>query len=436
MFSVIIWLKYFFLACIRRSGKMASKEVSCFDKLRGRLSGTRLVLETFQKGTELHAVNSELQFKAIMSLIRQSDLKSLSADSLAVLSGLASRIPFLEEHALAITVSFANVGHSKGRRGQQDFNAFPFYMSEAEWSSCSNLDAALSTIVNVVVRRLNCVNATEDTKKRMRACIMVCAYGKGALALDPKMKLSIKKRFNTLYDKQRKQEKSKSSHSKKPYLANLPANPLECQRLHPDLNVSVDGGFVTPPIDMELLEICDGSMACRGDSSMQVALIGSQSQPSADFSQGNVIQQLLQAVVQMRGGSRNDDDFEINYNSAPPRKRNLKALLDDAQSGDVLRHRRRPERDQHFNGVDSPAQPSSSINALEDKPALEKVNDPDIEIVEPPAKVVKIKKELPSSTDICMIASPPQTLASSPDSVLDRRVVVLYTFEGFRPIAL
>jgi len=77
--------------------------------------------------------------------------------------------------------------------------------------------------------------------------------------------------------------------------------------LYPETDIAVLGGWVKPPIGLDLMEILNGSMKCRGENS-QVCLYQppGDPQPTAELNQNAIIQQLLQVVVGFQGSNYDD----------------------------------------------------------------------------------------------------------------------------------
>jgi len=189
------------LATVLASEQMA---LSSFQILRRRIAAVRFSLEAFDKGTELHELNSDLQCMASLKMMKDINLKQLSDDNKATSSSLVSRVGLREDHVLAITGKLRTAAQ-KNRRDGQRFEAFPYYVSEDERKGMlKNVDLALAITVKVVVKRLNGVNVCENLKKRMLSCILICGYGQNAISMDSKLKAAIKTRFVKTYEKIRR----------------------------------------------------------------------------------------------------------------------------------------------------------------------------------------------------------------------------------------
>ena len=105
-----------------------------------------------------------------------------------------------------------------------------------------------------------------------------------AISMDSKLKAALKTRFVNTYDRIRRLQKETSK--SKIFVVDLPTNPEKFQRLHPETDIAIPGGWAKPPIDLDLMEILDGSMKCRGESS-QVCLYQppGDPQPTAELNQ-------------------------------------------------------------------------------------------------------------------------------------------------------
>ena len=278
-----------------------------------------------------HKVVSSLQSHAVVDLIKVDGGKC-SAEDRAMLCDLAHNAGFVSEDRLLILDALSpKAGEDRKRRGAQDFCNFVHFLFSHEWDACTNEDRTLSVLVSALCYRFNCVNACENTIKRMTSVVLCLARGDTTVSEADKASTFVKVR--TAYRKGRRKAVAADKHRKLPYIEFLPADPMELKGVSPALyeKVCPDGKEVVPhPLEQEKLNVMDASLNCRGNEqtlmeSQQAMAVRKDEQKEVDHGM------LMRSVLMMQNMFMNrSDELNIQYADADQGKkpkRCLQALL-------------------------------------------------------------------------------------------------------------
>jgi hypothetical protein len=217
----------------------------------------------------------------------------------------------------AVDIVAALRGEQKGRaerREAQDMTAWPYYLSESDWADASEgVEAAMQVCINVLIYRFGCVNACEQTLKRIAAGSLAL-HSTHVIAIPElwksSMLASVKKKYRKVQRSVKDAQRKKPTCPKLPYITSLPLKPDELLRKYPSFaeQFKVEGCWTKPKFDVHALQLVEGSMACRG------AIAG----------RADTAAQLMHMMMYMREGfqrqlpSENDGDIPITYNPGIP----------------------------------------------------------------------------------------------------------------------
>lgn len=394
--------------------------MSVFAQLRGRIGAARLTLE--QQVGARHCASSSLQAEALLALIKKSG-KELSFDERATLCDMMANVNFAEADAEIVLTSLQKAPKME-RRPAQDMTAFMHYLSAPEWTTAgSSADAALQTFLALLVGRLNGVNCSEPTLKRLTACMIAISTENIALVSLPAKTAhlkSVKKAYRRI------QRKFKEQPQREPYITLLPANLRDAKALYPTLQIDIDD-IVNPSREfMEKVTLLDASFQCRGDGDYALDVATNRATPQYD--QSNMMNMMMMNCMQefqRRLTSENDGlRLEFAGGSRPPKKRCLKNLLDggyDAAPSSLKRSRTIASDDSDGENVPKPSAP-----ARVDPPSVPLAAPAPLTAAELPPTSLPLAADGPTIEEFVEPAEPEAPAATKPraasllDALLDR----------------
>ena len=183
---------------------------------------------------------SSLQSAAVVEHLRAlKTSKMFKSEHKANIMDATINIKFCSEHSDAILAELEDNPIHARRKGQ-DFTAWTAFCSAPEWVAIMSDQHDDATVINCIVEiimvRLQCRNASEDTKKSIANVVLakVCKTMDDVYCIPSWRKESIKRAVHKRME-QRKQKSAQPSL----YLAALPCEPAVLRSEHPEFFVKV-----------------------------------------------------------------------------------------------------------------------------------------------------------------------------------------------------
>ena len=322
------------------SNRLSPPTTTMLRGVMARLQAARTLLQSAP--SEQHARISNIQMAAVIEQLQAHGLqKKISAEDQANISEIVLSTNYCDDHSGAILAKLTGVPQTRKRQGQ-DFTAWMSYAYATEWALIMSDDAddisIIHLCVDIVMRRLRCINPSEDTKKMITNVVLARGKTRTQVFGIPLWKKqsfhnSVKTRITYL-----KARLSSPEH----YMMKLPADlatlQRECPSLYNEITTGSDQGFGTCPIDGALIAAIDSSYSSRGSglrgTGNLIAAMGTgPTAASAERMLVNCIPQVLQPLCQNQ-----NNEIPLHLNS---RKRSLSALtlLEDDQPSERTRVR-------------------------------------------------------------------------------------------------
>jgi hypothetical protein len=319
-----------------------------FEGVLARLACAKASLENV-KPERRHKVSS-LQSAAVVEQVKSmKSQKVFTSERKAHVMDLVLQTKFLPEHSDAILADLDDSPSLfRARRKGQDFSSWTSYCSEQEWGailSDQNDDACVvNMVVDIVLVRLQCRNASEETKKSIADATMTksCKSLADVYTIPSWRKTSIKDAVHRRFEARKRKTAQPSS-----YLECLPSDPEELRRTNLEffMLVSPPSGFAKCPLDLAILGAVAGSYntrggGSRGQNTTALSLAPRnclQSQAQMDTGMGanpmlmmQMMQMCLRAVGGAgAGGGGGVNECPLTFAQGPNRKRSLSALAED-----------------------------------------------------------------------------------------------------------
>ena len=212
--------------------------------------------------------------------------------------------------------------------------AYPYYLSQSQWymAKC-NVEAAIGVSIDVVVHRLGGVNVCEHTLKRMSSVsLALCSNPLSFFDADHKAAnlLQVKTSYRRVVRAVKQQQRTQPS--RKPYIVNLPCNPADLEKEHPEAGFNIEGCWTDPPVKMQDVYVLDTSYSCRmGKVPSQLKMCGSDS----------FMKTMLAFKDMMCSGQRRDEsELDIRYLGAHAPSSNKRSLRDLMEGMNAKKPRR------------------------------------------------------------------------------------------------
>ena len=328
-----------------------------FEGLLARLQIAKASLATCSP-ERLHKI-SALQSAAVVEHLRAlKTSKMFKSEHKANIMDATINIKFCSEHSDAILAELEDNPIHARRKGQ-DFTAWTAFCSAPEWVAIMSDQHDDATVINCIVEiimvRLQCRNASEDTKKSIANVVLakVCKTMDDVYCIPSWRKESIKRAVH----KRIEQRKRKSAQPSL-YLAALPCEPAVLRSEHPEFFVKVAPlcGFAKCPIDTAILAAIDSSYNARGQridaGANQLAVMprGVASTPMGEMAgQPMMLMQMMQMCFRAMGGGgggggglgAGGGDCPLTFATAQNcgRKRSLSSLAEGEGAQDALASR-------------------------------------------------------------------------------------------------
>ena len=143
--------------------------------IKARLAAARDLLADGALDATAQTRLNQIQAKAVIALLRSEDASQIDAETNAMLTDIVVSIKWAQEDRDLILAELAGTRFTS-RRPSQDFTAFITYLTSNQWTALQTHDlddtSKVSLLVDIVVRRLQCRNPSEATKKLMSSVVL------------------------------------------------------------------------------------------------------------------------------------------------------------------------------------------------------------------------------------------------------------------------
>ena len=263
---------------------------------------------------------SAAQRSAMMEHLTQAAKKLLSREETAKITD-ALCLANLEEDDFEVVAKAVAVPTDRRRDGQ-NFLAWMAYLSQGEWdaymSACSD-QVAVHFLVDVLLRRMTCVNPNEFTKKS----VVVASLARNLTHPSEVTAIPLDRRIAIQAYVQKRWKSARRGLAKSAlYVKELPATPQLCQAQLPEYYAAIvpKDGFSTCPLSDAVITSVDALVDCRnhGFAAHSKALVVPQPAHGSTADPMAIMQQVMLGLVAVLKGHPTDArEPEIRINRKP-----------------------------------------------------------------------------------------------------------------------
>ena len=244
--------------------------VDSFAMCRARIQCAGVAVSNLDRDSKQHELLSGVQMKALRHLMRQRTIQeTLTIEEKAILSAQMSKVPWAKDHLEQLLAVVDDVRGLTNRRGMQNFESFPKYLSTFDWDIVfkneKDSELVCDILINVLTSRFNCVNPSEGTKKLVASIALhLLSKFQGVKGFKAKLLNHVRKHYEV---RKKKIQRQGFVVAPSDYLTELPLDPEQLLRgsfAHLYDQFKVDGCWNPCPLPLNEVQVLGDSYNCRG----------------------------------------------------------------------------------------------------------------------------------------------------------------------------